>query len=68
MISLALEVTAQRGATHLLPPLSPGSTLEPANPGLVPRAFKTLKRLGGKVGGMPAKRARHHRTGRPVPK
>lgn len=67
VIPLESEGTAQRATTHLLPPLSPGSTQEPASPGLVPRAFKTLKRLGGKVGGMPAKRARPHHTGRPVP-
>lgn len=68
VISLEFEGTAQCGATHLLPPLSPGSTWEPANPGLVPRAFKTLKRFGGKVGRMPAKKARPHLTGSPVPK
>lgn len=43
VISLALEETAQCVATYLLPPLSPGSTRKPANPGLVPRALKTLK-------------------------
>lgn len=68
VISLESEGTAQCGATHLLPSLSPGSTWEPANPGLVPRAFKTLKRFGGKVGRMPAKRARPYLTGSPVPK
>jgi hypothetical protein len=68
VISLALEETAQHVAAHLLPQLSPGSIREPANPGLAPRAFKTLKCLGGEVGGMPAKRARHRHTGKPVPK
>lgn len=32
VISLALEEPAQQVATHRLPPLSPGSTREPANP------------------------------------
>lgn len=36
--------------------------------GLVAKASKTVKLLGGKVGRMPAKRARHHLTGRAVPK
>lgn len=69
VIWLALEEAGQPLATHLLPPLSPGSS----NPsgrfaGLVARALKTLKRLGDNAGRMPAKRARHHHTGRPVPK